>query len=155
MTDRRRNFFILLLVGALLAGSVALIAAKKTREGLDLKGGVELVYQAKPTKFSQVTVDAMSRTIDIMRERVDHPGDVWTEPQFLKTHQKAPKPGQSIIAVQPGTTVVEAEYDKNAPKNTVAGNNAAQWFVLNDNFALRGTDITDPAQTFDNGTGGT
>src|SRR5437764_14602811 len=74
MTDRRRNFFILLLVGALLAGSVALIATKKTREGLDLKGGVELVYQAKPTKFSKVTGDAMSRTIDIMRSRVDQLG---------------------------------------------------------------------------------
>src|SRR5256714_14092171 len=74
MTDRRRNFFILLLVGALLAGSIALIATKKTREGLDLKGGVELVYQAKPTKFSQVTGDAMQRTIDIMRDRVDQLG---------------------------------------------------------------------------------
>src|SRR3954454_17938474 len=71
MTYRRRNFFILLLVGALLAGSIAVIVTSKTREGLDLKGGVELVYQAKPTKFSQVTGDAMARTIDIMRDRVD------------------------------------------------------------------------------------
>ena len=67
MTDRRRNFLVLSLVGLLLAGAIGVIAAKKTREGLDLKGGVELVYQAKPTKFSKVTGDAMARTIDIMR----------------------------------------------------------------------------------------
>src|SRR4051812_34113372 len=74
MTDRRRNVFILLLVGGLLLGSLAVVLAKKTREGLDLKGGVELVYQAKPTKFSKVTGDAIARTLDIMRDRVDQLG---------------------------------------------------------------------------------
>ena len=49
MTDRRRNGFILLLVAGLIAASAVVIATKKTRLGLDLKGGVELVYQAKPT----------------------------------------------------------------------------------------------------------
>src|SRR4051794_4461871 len=74
MTDRRRNFFVLLLVGVLLAGSLAVILTKTTREGLDLKGGVELVYQAKPTKFSKVTGDAIQRSLDIMRDRVDQLG---------------------------------------------------------------------------------
>src|SRR5947207_5596313 len=74
MTDRRRNVFILLLVGGLLLGSLAVVLAKKTREGLDLKGGVSLVYQAKPTKFSKVTGDALQRTLDIMRDRVDQLG---------------------------------------------------------------------------------
>src|SRR3954453_23340475 len=74
MTDRRRNLFILLLVAGLLVGSALVIVAKKTREGLDLKGGVELVYQAKPTKFSKVTSDAIQRTLDIMRTRVDQLG---------------------------------------------------------------------------------
>ena len=68
MTDRRRNLFILLLVAGLLIASGVVIATKKTREGLDLKGGVSLVYQAKPTKFApQVTGDALQRTLDIMR----------------------------------------------------------------------------------------
>ena len=53
MTDRRRNSFILLLVLGLLIGSGVVIATKKTRQGLDLKGGVELVYQAKPTPAAQ------------------------------------------------------------------------------------------------------
>ena len=61
MTDRRRNGLILLLVAGLMAASAVVVATKKTRLGLDLKGGVELVYQAKPTpaqpKITQETLD--------------------------------------------------------------------------------------------------
>jgi SecD/SecF fusion protein len=74
MTDRRRNLFVLLLVFGLLAGSLFVIATQKTRLGLDLRGGVSLIYQAKPTKQSAVTGDAINRTLDIMRERVDQLG---------------------------------------------------------------------------------
>jgi SecD/SecF fusion protein len=74
MTDRRRNLFVLLLVAGLLLASVAVIAAKETRLGLDLKGGVSLIYQAKATKQSQVTGDAIDRSLEIMRKRVDQLG---------------------------------------------------------------------------------
>ncbi len=75
MSDRRRNGFILLLVAGLLLASFAVIATKPTRLGLDLKGGVELVYQAKPTPAQpDVTQEALDRAIDIMRERVDQLG---------------------------------------------------------------------------------
>src|SRR3954470_16837987 len=74
MTDRRRNLFVLLLVFGLLAGSLFVIATKPTRLGLDLRGGVSLIYQAKPTKQSTVNGDAINRTLDIMRERVDQLG---------------------------------------------------------------------------------
>jgi SecD/SecF fusion protein len=266
MTDRRRNLFILLLVGALLAGSLAVVLGKKTREGLDLKGGVELVYQAKPTKFAKVDSDSIQRSLDIMRERVDQLGvaepeiqrsgsdqivvslpDVknqqraiqtvgttaqmffydWepnvlgadckanpTDPGttggqaagdpsvgiqyygavvraarcpakpnqntshdapnyylvndktktvvrgpeerqsdlFSESREKSAGPNESVRIVQPGVSVVEAQYAaKDVPKNP----NQARWFVLNDNFALRGTDIKNPEQTFDSGTGGT
>ncbi|MDX6724746.1 MAG: SecD/SecF fusion protein, partial [Solirubrobacteraceae bacterium] len=83
MTDRRRNIFVLLLVAGLLAASVAVIATKQTRLGLDLKGGVSLIYQAKPTKQSQVTGDAINRTLDIMRERVDQLGV--SEPEIQRS----------------------------------------------------------------------
>jgi len=83
MSDRRRNGYILLAVVALMLASVLLIAgipgtsvhAKKTRLGLDLRGGVELVYQAKPTP-QQPTIDAqaMDRALDILRKRVDKLG---------------------------------------------------------------------------------
>src|ERR1019366_4573992 len=74
MHDRRRNFLILLIVAGLIAGSLAVIATKKTRLGLDLKGGVELVYQGKPTAQSKVDTESLNRAIDIMRKRVDQLG---------------------------------------------------------------------------------
>ena len=74
MTDRRRNTLILLLVAGLIAASAAVIAAKKTRLGLDLKGGVELIYQGKPTAQAKVDAESLNRAIDIMRKRVDQLG---------------------------------------------------------------------------------
>jgi SecD/SecF fusion protein len=74
MTDRRRNTFILLIVVGLVAASAAMIATKKTRLGLELKGGVELVYQGKPTAQSKVTPESLERAINIMRTRVDQLG---------------------------------------------------------------------------------
>jgi SecD/SecF fusion protein len=72
MTERRRSLFVLLLVLGLIAGSLAVVATKPTRLGLDLKGGVQLVYEAKPTaQQPQVTQEALARALDIMRQRVD------------------------------------------------------------------------------------
>ncbi len=74
MTDRRRNALVLLIVAGLLAASLAVIFAKPTRLGLDLKGGVELTYQGRPTAQSKVDTESLNRAIDIMRKRVDQLG---------------------------------------------------------------------------------
>jgi len=87
MTDRRRNLFVLLIVAGLLVGSAVAIVAKPTRLGLDLKGGVSLIYQGKPTKQSKVTGDAIDRAIDIMRKRVDQLGVAEPEIQRSGTDQ--------------------------------------------------------------------
>jgi SecD/SecF fusion protein len=72
MSDRRRNLFILLVVLGLIAGSVAVIARQPTRLGLDLQGGVQLVYLGKATpQQPKVTPEALQRALDIMRTRVD------------------------------------------------------------------------------------
>jgi len=78
MTDRRRNTFVLLVVLGLvilsllvIVGIPGVVKAKKTRLGLDLKGGVELTYQARPTAQSKVNSESLNRAIDIMRKRVD------------------------------------------------------------------------------------
>lgn len=91
MTDRRRNIFILLFVAGLVIASIAVIATKPTRLGLDLQGGVELVYEAKPTP-QQPVVDqqALDRAIDVMRERVDRLGVA--EPEIQRS-------GENQIAV--------------------------------------------------------
>src|SRR5438270_5692367 len=74
MTDRRRNTFVLLVVLMLIGLAAVTIVAKKTRLGLDLKGGVELVYQGKPTAQAKVDTESLNRAIDIMRKRVDQIG---------------------------------------------------------------------------------
>src|SRR6516225_1734798 len=91
MTDRQRNGFILLLVVGLVIASLVVIAGvpgavkpKKTVLGLDLKGGVELVYQGQPSaQTPKVTPDALARAVDIMRSRVDQLGVA--EPQIQTT----------------------------------------------------------------------
>ncbi len=81
MSDRRRHGFILLLVAGLIAASVVILTQYKTVLGLDLKGGVELVYQGEPTpQTPHVTQDALNRAINIMRARVDQLGV--SEPQI-------------------------------------------------------------------------
>src|SRR5919205_3378066 len=72
MSERRRSLLILLAVVALMVGAAVAGATKPTRLGLDLKGGVQLIYQAKPTpQQPKVTADAMQRSLDLMRQRVD------------------------------------------------------------------------------------
>ncbi len=74
MTDRRRNLFVLLLVAGLFAASVVVIVTMPTKLGLDLKGGVQLVYEGKPTAQAKVDSESLERSIDIMRKRVDQLG---------------------------------------------------------------------------------
>ena len=72
---RRRNLFVLLFVLALIAVSALVIANKPTRLGLDLKGGVELVYQGTPTgQVKEVSGADIDRSIEIIRERIDKLG---------------------------------------------------------------------------------
>ncbi len=84
MSDRKRHGFVLLLVAGLIAASVLVMFTQATRLGLDLKGGVQLVYQGKPTpQTPHVTQTALNRAVDIMRQRVDQLGV--SEPQIQTT----------------------------------------------------------------------
>ena len=91
MTDRQRNGLVLLLVLGLVIASLVVIVGipgatkpKKTILGLDLKGGVQLVYQGQPSaQTPKVTPDALARAVDIMRSRVDQLGVA--EPQIQTT----------------------------------------------------------------------
>ncbi len=72
MTNRKRNYAIIGLIVALLVGAGALISSKPTRLGLDLKGGVELIYEARPTpKVPEVTPQAVDDAIETIRQRTD------------------------------------------------------------------------------------
>jgi SecD/SecF fusion protein len=74
MGDRRRNLLVLLIVLGLAAASVVIIASKPTRLGLDLKGGVQLIYQGRATAQAKVDSESLEHTIEIMRKRVDQLG---------------------------------------------------------------------------------
>jgi SecD/SecF fusion protein len=82
MSERRRSLFVLLVVLGLIAGSVYVVSTKETKLGLDLQGGVQLIYEGQPTaQQPTVTQEALDRSLDIMRDRVDAFGVA--EPELL------------------------------------------------------------------------
>src|SRR3954466_7792936 len=86
---RQRNGLILLLVGALLAVAALVIIpgsplSKPTRLGLDLKGGVEIVYQGRPTpQVPKVTPADIDDAIKTIRKRTDALGV--SEPEIQRS----------------------------------------------------------------------
>ena len=84
----RRNYLVLVgLIAAALIG-VALLAVpgspfhKGATLGLDLQGGLEVVLKAVPPKGHTLTEDDLSRSVDIMRNRIDKLGV--SEPEIRK-----------------------------------------------------------------------
>jgi SecD/SecF fusion protein len=86
MGRRRLNVFVLLFVLGLIVVSGLVVASKPTRLGLDLKGGVELIYQGTPTgQVEEVSGDDIERSIEIIRERIDKLGVAEPEVSRLGT----------------------------------------------------------------------
>src|SRR3954464_3645523 len=116
MSDRRRSLLILLLVFGLIAASVVVVATKETKLGLDLQGGVQLVYEGQPTP-QQPTVDqqALDRALQIMRDRVDAFGVSEPELQLIGGRQiEVNLPGVANAdraAAQVGSTAQLYFYD--------------------------------------------
>jgi SecD/SecF fusion protein len=72
MSDRKRHGFVLLIVAGLLAASIVALFTAKTELGLDLRGGVQLVYQASGTpQQPKVTQSNLNKAVEIMEARVD------------------------------------------------------------------------------------
>ena len=116
MSDRQRNLFVLLLVAGLLIASSIVIATKPTKRGLDLQGGVELVYQVKARAGQPPpTNESIQRAIDVMRERVDNLGVAEPEIQQSGKNQiNVALPDVSNLAEaikQVGTVAQLAFYD--------------------------------------------
>ena len=116
MTSRTRNLSIIGLVLVLLAASAALIVTKPTVLGLDLRGGVELVYEGRPTpQAPKVTPQSIDDAIDTIRKRTDALGVSEPEIQRAGSNQISiglPNVSNADRAIdQVGTTAQLQFYD--------------------------------------------
>ncbi|MFP5318172.1 MAG: protein translocase subunit SecD [Acidimicrobiia bacterium] len=60
-----------LLVVAVVGGALAVVLVRPVRLGLDLQGGTQIVLEAQDTPRQQVDGDTASRTLEVLRRRVD------------------------------------------------------------------------------------
>jgi SecD/SecF fusion protein len=130
MGSRRRYLFVLLFVVGLVAASALVIVNTSTKLGLDLKGGVELVYQGQPTgQVTTVSGEDIDRSINIIRERIDQFGVSEPEVSRLGTDQisvSLPDVDNAQRAIdQVGTTAQLYFYDWEpnliGPERTIGG----------------------------------
>jgi SecD/SecF fusion protein len=70
------------VVIGLVAASITVVVLRPTVLGLDLQGGVEVVLQGRATAESEVNDEAIQRSIEVIRNRVDRFGV--TEPEIQK-----------------------------------------------------------------------
>ncbi len=75
MGSRRQHVFVLLFVIALVAISGIVIATKETKLGLDLQGGLQLVYEGQPTgTATSVSGEDIEDSIAIIEKRINSLG---------------------------------------------------------------------------------
>ena len=78
MTRRTAIVVVALVVAALVGVALMVVPAsplhKKPTLGLDLQGGLEITKQAVPPKGRKLTKEDLSRSVSIMRDRVDRLG---------------------------------------------------------------------------------
>jgi len=101
MKPKTRHALILVLVVILIGVAVYYIVppGEKTHLGLDLRGGLEVVYEAKTTQGKVPTADQMDKTLSIIDRRVNGLG---------VSESAVQKQGQDQISVSlPGITDVE------------------------------------------------
>ncbi|MGN6253406.1 MAG: protein translocase subunit SecD [Solirubrobacterales bacterium] len=116
MGTRRRHLFILLFVLGLVVVSGIVIATKETKLGLDLQGGLELVYQGQPTKEGEsVSGQDIEESISIIEQRINKLGVAEPEVARLgETEVTIGLPGitdAERAAEQVGTTAQLYFYD--------------------------------------------
>jgi SecD/SecF fusion protein len=116
MGTRRGHALVLLLVLGLVIVSGLVIAAKETKLGLDLQGGLELVYEGQPTgTSSEVSGEDIEDSISIIEERINKLGVSEPEVARLGTENiSVSLPGvtdANRAAEQVGTTAQLYFYD--------------------------------------------
>jgi SecD/SecF fusion protein len=83
MGTRRQHVLVLLFVVGLVIVSGIVIAGKQTKLGLDLQGGLELVYQGQPTSTAtEVSGEDIENSISIIEQRINKLGV--SEPEIAR-----------------------------------------------------------------------
>lgn len=135
MGTRRRHLFVLLFVVGLVAISGLVIANKETKLGLDLQGGLELVYQGQATRSGE-SVDGqdIEDSISIIEQRINKLGV--SEPEVARLGENeitVALPGvtdANRAAEQVGTTAQLYYYDWEpnliGPERTIGGHPGAE-----------------------------
>jgi SecD/SecF fusion protein len=78
----RRYLAILLVIVVALGGAGVLAYFKEPTLGLDLQGGLEIVYRAQPPEGAEISPEGMDNAVEIFRQRVDRLGVA--EPEIRK-----------------------------------------------------------------------
>lgn len=114
MASRKRNLIVLGLVFVLLCASIAVIALKPSKLGLDLAGGIELTYKASPTNADRKPTDReLQNAIKVINERVNSLGVTEAEVQAT---------GNELI------TVSLPDVDDPAAAKALVGSTAQMFF---------------------------
>lgn len=73
MTDKQKHLIALGILVILIAASIRMIMPinKSTKLGLDLKGGLGIIFKAKETKEMKITEEKMQQAELVLRNRVD------------------------------------------------------------------------------------
>jgi SecD/SecF fusion protein len=135
MGKRRQHLLVLLFVLGLVLVSGVVVASKPTKLGLDLKGGVELIYQGTPTgRVETVSGEDIENSIEIIRQRIDKLGV--SEPEVSRLGEteisvSLPDVTNAQRAIdQVGTTAQLYFYDWEpnliGPEFAIAGNPAQE-----------------------------
>src|SRR6478609_1552183 len=116
MGTRRSHLLVLLFVIGLVGVSALVIAGRETKLGLDLQGGLELVYEGQPTGTStEVSSEDIDDSISIIEERINKLGVSEPEVARLGTENiSVSLPGvtdANRAAEQVGTTAQLYFYD--------------------------------------------
>src|SRR5580692_1685912 len=110
MSERARHTFVIVFVVALVlvsllvtVGIPGVVRAHKTHLGLDLQGGSEIVFEARPGRATPVDAASIANTINIIRSRIDTLGV--SEPVITQA-------GSNLIDVQLPNVKNAAEAEK-------------------------------------------
>jgi SecD/SecF fusion protein len=132
---RRGHIFVLLFVLLLVGVSALAIAVKETKLGLDLQGGLELVYQGQSTHEGEsVSGEDIDDSINIIEQRINKLGVSEPEVARLGTDEiTVSLPGitdANRAAEQVGTTAQLNFYDWEpnliGPESTIGGHPGQQ-----------------------------